>query len=63
MFIFESLGIWYDRTIRNEGETRGRNNERSKRERKAERKEVEKEHVNLANENIFNVGPLDGDIM
>lgn len=34
----------------------------TKGKKEAERKEVEKEHVNPV-ENIFNIGPLDGDIM
>lgn len=36
---------------------------KSKGKEEAERKEVEKEQMNAAEENIFNIGPLDGDIM
>lgn len=40
-------------------------NSESQREegKEGHRKEVEKEHLNLAGEKIFSVGPLDGDVM
>lgn len=54
----------YDRTIGSEGESRSSNNKRARgrRERRLRKKRLRK-NTNPSDGKIFNVWPLDGDIM